>query len=159
MIRKFPLAAKTSRDFCLEPRGCKPADACTGGNRFCSENRRGACRKRYGGVSLQELKQSPRKLDILQRLGANTCSDPYMYQQNNCALQNVGNGTDQIPLNCRNTLQCRVRSVRPCVKALLDVCKCPPDWQLGSHRCLKTCLRSGANITKIKNAGCDFIGS
>ena len=87
--------------------------------------------------------------------GRNACAEGYEYQKNRCNASSARRTSDStiIIQACNHTLQCQTRSTgTTCASAVASVCKCLPDWELGTRACLKTCVRDQAQA--LENAGC-----
>ena len=87
--------------------------------------------------------------------GRNECELGYEYQKNRCNTSEarLSLGGSEITQMCNHTLQCQSRSAGlRCAEAISSVCGCPAEWELGSRKCLKQCLRSQKQL--LEQAGC-----
>ena len=124
MYKRFEQAVMNKRDFCLTVLPCKPAEAC---------------------------------------MGKNVCAEKYEANLLRCKLQRSTNpgATEDNPLPtpvvqyCNHTLQCRIKSMgrdqfkgngETCALALVDVCRCPTDWELSATYNRKTGSPVNANL-------------
>lgn len=81
----------------------------------------------------------------------NTCSDAYLHTLLKCQEYQTENPEMN---SCTLTIQCAARqSGSECVQAIPNICRCPPQWELGSFACSKKCIREQRD--SLKNAGCN----
>ena len=123
LLIEYPWLSNTKRDLCKSTLPCKPANACVGRNQ-CANG------YQWNLLRCQEIRQE------------------------NVNVTTAGSSTPFPRQSCNNTLQCQVQSAGPqCSQAISDVCQCPKDWELGAHKCLKTCVRDEDKMARLQTEG------